>query len=62
MPFALGRRNCVGQNLAQLQTKLGLATLMRAFEFENVTGKEDIDWDLKLVTCPINPLMKVKPR
>jgi cytochrome P450 len=32
-PFSTGRRNCVGQNLAMLELKLVLATLVRRYDF-----------------------------
>jgi cytochrome P450 len=34
MPFSTGRRNCVGQNLAMLELKLVLATLLRRYDFQ----------------------------
>jgi cytochrome P450 len=34
LPFAVGRRNCIGQNLATFEVKLILATLFRSFRFE----------------------------
>ena len=33
-PFSLGKRNCVGQNLASLQTKLVLASVFKSYRFE----------------------------
>ena len=33
-PFSLGKRNCVGQNLASLQTKIVLASVFKSFRFE----------------------------
>jgi cytochrome P450 len=32
-PFSAGRRNCVGQNLAMLELKMVLATLLRRYDF-----------------------------
>ncbi|XP_022883578.1 cytochrome P450 734A1-like, partial [Olea europaea var. sylvestris] len=34
MPFGLGARRCIGQNLAILQAKLGIAMLLQRFSFE----------------------------
>ncbi len=34
LPFALCKRNCIGQNLATFELKLILATLFRSFRFE----------------------------
>jgi cytochrome P450 len=36
-PFSLGKRNCVGQNLAALEIKLILASVLRSFRFELVS-------------------------
>lgn len=33
IPFGLGARTCIGQNLALLQTKLTLAVMVRGFNF-----------------------------
>mmetsp|Transcript_50232 Transcript_50232/g.104839 ORF Transcript_50232/g.104839 Transcript_50232/m.104839 type:complete len:140 (-) Transcript_50232:129-548(-) len=37
MPFSLGRRNCVGQNLAMLELKMAVASLAQHFRFELVS-------------------------
>lgn len=34
MPFALGSRNCIGQNLAKMELSMIAAYLLRFFEFE----------------------------
>jgi cytochrome P450 len=34
MPFALGSRNCIGQNLAKVELSMIAAYLLRFFEFE----------------------------
>ncbi|KAJ8445571.1 hypothetical protein Cgig2_012459 [Carnegiea gigantea] len=34
MPFGLGSRQCIGQNLALLQTKLAMAMILQRFSFE----------------------------
>ncbi|KAL7114206.1 hypothetical protein ACP275_04G105900 [Erythranthe tilingii] len=34
MPFGLGARRCIGQNLAVLQAKLAMAMILRRFSFE----------------------------
>jgi cytochrome P450 len=40
LPFIDGPRNCLGQHLALLETKIVLATLMQRFRFEAVGGEE----------------------
>ena len=37
LPFALGKRNCVGQSLAMLELKVALANLFMRFRFELAT-------------------------
>ena len=46
-PFSLGKRNCVGQNLASLETKLVLASLFKSFRFE-IESAVDTDYFLTL--------------
>jgi cytochrome P450 family 4 len=56
LPFAFGRRNCIGQNLAIFEAKLILATLFRSFKFElqTVVAKA-----FTLTLKPINAFLKV---
>jgi cytochrome P450 len=56
LPFALGRRNCIGQNLATFEMKLVLATLFRSFRFELQTVVEK---ECFIVLKPKNALLKV---
>jgi hypothetical protein len=37
MPFASGRRNCVGQSLALLELKIVVATLFYSYDFEIIS-------------------------
>jgi cholesterol 24(S)-hydroxylase len=55
LPFALGRRNCIGQNLANFEVKLILATLFRSFRFELQTMVEK---ECFLMLQPNNALLK----
>ena len=55
-PFALGKRNCVGQNLAALETKLVLASVLRSFRFELVS---EPGLDFILTLKPTNTHMRV---
>ena len=34
MPFSIGRRSCIGQNLAMLEMRVILANIVKAFDFE----------------------------
>jgi cytochrome P450 len=55
-PFSMGKRNCVGQNLALLEMKMVLATVFRSFRFELVS---EVDHDYFLTLKPINAHMRV---
>ncbi|MFI9831906.1 cytochrome P450 [Streptomyces sp. NPDC051913] len=39
-PFGGGPRACIGQHLSMLESVLGVAVLLRAFEFEDLEGRE----------------------
>mmetsp|Transcript_14216 Transcript_14216/g.13737 ORF Transcript_14216/g.13737 Transcript_14216/m.13737 type:complete len:480 (+) Transcript_14216:122-1561(+) len=56
LPFALGRRNCIGQNLAIFEMKLILATLYRSFRFEL---ESVVEMDYTLTLKPKNAFLKV---
>jgi cytochrome P450 len=56
LPFALGRRNCIGQNLATFELKLILATLFRSFRFELQTV---VEMECFFVSKPKNAFLKV---
>jgi cytochrome P450 len=47
-PFSLGKRNCVGQNMASLELKVVLARLFRNFRFEAESQVMKTDWFLTL--------------
>jgi cytochrome P450 len=58
-PFALGKRNCVGQNLAKLELKMVLATVLRAFRFVLQT---EVGQDYFLTLKPVNAYFKAFAR
>jgi len=39
MPFGQGRRNCIGQNMARLESLIVLGMMLRRFRFECVPGR-----------------------
>ena len=47
-PFALGKRNCIGQNMAMMQLKVVLATLFRSFRFELTSNVVEKDFFLTM--------------
>lgn len=52
MPFGEGPRNCVGQRLGKMQTKIGLVTMLQKFSYE-LAGRTKLE--LKL--CPASFLL-----
>ena len=61
IPFSLGRRNCIGMNLAMLETKLAAATILRSFTFERA-NKGDIRIADVITMFPLNECVYVKER
>lgn len=59
MPFSLGKRGCIGQNMAQMQLRVIAANFMRFYDFELV---EDVRFEHFLTIKPDNLRMKVTPR
>mmetsp|Transcript_18204 Transcript_18204/g.18263 ORF Transcript_18204/g.18263 Transcript_18204/m.18263 type:complete len:511 (+) Transcript_18204:77-1609(+) len=59
MPFALGKRNCIGQNLAKMEIHMLTAMLFRRYNFELVS---EVYYDYFLVLRPINANLKVTSR
>eukprot|EP01036_Dinobryon_divergens_P024387 gene24387-32834_t len=55
-PFALGKRNCVGQNLAKLELKLVLASMLRSYRFEL---QSEVSKDYFLTMKPVNAIFRV---
>ncbi len=60
VPFAAGRRNCIGQNLALLEIKLVLASLFRIFEFDLCT--ENIQSEFYVTLKPRNVMLRPRRR
>ena len=42
MPFSLGKRSCIGQNLALLELRVIVANIVRYYDFE-LTEEPDFD-------------------
>jgi cytochrome P450 len=62
MPFSLGGRNCVGQNMAQMQLKLLSASLVHNFTFEMEEKDAEIQLDCFFTIKPESLKMKVTVR
>lgn len=43
-PFELGPRNCIGQELAQLELRAVLALTIREFDVQSVWDEDDLTW------------------
>ena len=59
IPFSVGKRNCIGMPLANLELKMGLATIFKTFDFELVSGINDYFF---LTLKPQNANMRVSLR
>ena len=51
-PFGLGKRQCVGMNLAKLEIKYILATLFQNYNFDIKSDKENIDTEYTMLWAP----------
>lgn len=59
MPFSIGKRSCIGQNLAIMELRVILANIVKHFDFELV---EDIDIEYFVTIKPAALRMKMTPR
>ena len=59
MPFSLGKRSCIGQNMAMQQLRLLVANLMLHYEFELA---EKVKHEIFLTLKPQSLRMTVKAR
>lgn len=56
MPFSLGKRNCIGQNMASMQLKLLAANFLRYYEFELM---EEVQFEHFLTVKPQSLKMRI---
>jgi cytochrome P450 len=56
LPFSMGKRNCVGQNLAMFEMKMVLATVFKSYRFELVS---EVDHDYFMTLKPTNAHVRV---
>lgn len=55
-PFALGKRNCIGQNLAKLEVKMVLASLYQSFSFQL---ESELRLEYFMTLKPLNAFLSV---
>ncbi|KAJ9590666.1 hypothetical protein L9F63_016294, partial [Diploptera punctata] len=55
LPFAMGARSCIGRKIAEVQTSLTIAQVIKHFKLELV-DKEPVDMVLRLVAVPSRPI------
>lgn len=60
MPFSLGKRGCIGQNMASMQLRIIAANFMRFFAFE--ATETEVHFEHFLTIKPDNLLMRVTRR
>ena len=53
MPFSVGLRNCIGQNLAMFQLKLELVNILSRFKF-TIDPSHDVKKDYFLTLRPLD--------
>ena len=59
MPFSLGKRACIGQNLAIMELRVILANVVRFFNFEAL---RDVELELFVTLKPKDLLMTFTAR
>jgi cytochrome P450 len=52
MPFSLGKRNCLGQNLALMEMRTVIAAVFGSFTLTHVTQEVELDYDYNLIMMP----------
>ena len=60
IPFSIGKRNCIGQNLALMELRVILANVVRNFDMELVGGDPELDYFVTLK--PVDLRVKVNRR
>ena len=59
IPFAAGRRNCIGQRFAQLEEKVLLANILRKFELKSLKTTVELNPMAEVVTRPYSGMPMV---
>ncbi len=62
IPFGVGRRACIGQQIATAELVVAVATLIRAFQLESVPGQVPLDVGIALrprdaLPCRVTPII-----
>ena len=61
-PFTLGPRGCLGINLAYMEARITLASLVYAFDWEMVNTEVDWDKDVRFYTAWQKPKLMIRYR
>ena len=63
IPFAAGRRNCIGQKFAMMELKTVVAYMLRKFHIKCDQSIENIQITFEVVTRSANPIIfELNPR
>ena len=54
VPFAAGRRNCIGQRFAMMEMKIVLASLFRRYQMKSLKTIEEIQPSSDAILKPLN--------
>ena len=57
MPFSAGPRNCVGQKFAMFEMKIVLASILRKYQIDAITKRDQVDVELSILLKPNSPVV-----
>jgi cytochrome P450 len=62
IPFSVGKRNCIGQNLAMLELRVLIANMIKYYDFEAACDLNSIKYELFVTFKPSDLKLNVKKR
>jgi cytochrome P450 family 628 len=60
VPFSIGKRSCIGQNLALMELRVIIANILRNFDVALVGGEPELDYFVTLK--PVELRLKINKR